>query len=262
MASIRMEMTYPRELEKAKKERWPVLIPIGTMEYHSSICPYGCDTLASIGLIDRIAEKIDCVVMPPVWYGVASYAVGGPETNTIHVDCDTFEQYIYMILKSLMMSGFNRNIYLLLAHQCEDYNPMGLACMKAARKLIFEYLDKTKGYGWWGKNENKDFYDNMSAEDNPWKWIRVLNGTLGLTGGKGLQSAKKHHIHGDHAGVCECSYLEYMYPGSIKLDRFNDSDDWFKETALQMNADPIGKDLTEEMVDIFVRTINEQRGIK
>ena len=76
--------------------------------------------------------------MPPIWYGVASYAVGGPETNTIQVNCDIFEDYIYSILKSLFMSGFNRNIYLILAHQTEDYLPMTLACMKAAKKLTFE----------------------------------------------------------------------------------------------------------------------------
>jgi hypothetical protein len=172
------------------------------------------------------------------------------------------ENYVYCILKSLFKSGYKKNIFIVIAHQTEDYMPMTLSCMKAAKKLIMADMEETGGYGWWGKNENKEFYDTMSAEDNPWKWIRVLNGTLGLTGGKGLQSAKKHHIHGDHAGVMECSYLEYMYPGSIKLDRFNDSEDWFKETALQMNAEPIGKDLVEEMVDIFVRTINEQRGIK
>ena len=253
MASIRMEMTYPKELEKAKKERWPVLIPIGTMEYHSTICPYGCDALASIGLIDRIAEKIDCVVMPPVWYGVASYAVGGPETNTIHVDCDTFEQYIYMILKSLMMSGFNRNIYLLLAHQCEDYNPMGLACMKAARKLIFEYLDQTKGYGWWGKNENKEFYDKMSAEDNPWNWIKVLQGSS-----YNKKSVEKYGFGGDHAGIAECS----ICPGSIKLDRYNDCDDWFSRSSINMDANTIGKDIVEETVGIYVDLINKQRGVK
>jgi creatinine amidohydrolase len=257
MASIRMEMTYPKELEKAKKERWPILIPIGTMEYHSTICPYGCDALVANGLVEKVAEKIDCVVMPPIWYGVASYAVGGPETNTIHVDCDTFEQYVYMVLKSLMLSGFNRNIYLVVAHQTEDFNPMSLACMKAARKLIFEYLDQTKGYGWWGKNENKEFYDKMSAEDNPWNWIKVLQGSH-----YNKKSVEKYGFGGDHAGIAECSILEYICPGSIKLDRYNDTDDWFSRSSINMDANTIGKDIVEETVDIYVDLINKQRGIK
>ena len=70
--SINMEYTYPKEMAIAKEERWPILIPIGTMEYHSTICPYGCDALVSMGIANEIAKEIDCVIMPPVWYGVAS----------------------------------------------------------------------------------------------------------------------------------------------------------------------------------------------
>ena len=119
--SFDMAYGYPKEMEIAKKERWPILIPIGTMEYHSTICPYGCDSLVSMGIAREIAKELDCVIMPPVWYGVASYAVGGPETGTIHVDCDTFEQYVYCILKSLFLAGFNRNIYMVISHQTEDH---------------------------------------------------------------------------------------------------------------------------------------------
>ena len=45
--SFQMEFAYPKEMEIAKAERWPILIPVGTMEYHSTICPYGCDALVS-----------------------------------------------------------------------------------------------------------------------------------------------------------------------------------------------------------------------
>lgn len=256
MASIRMEFTYPKELEKAKAERWPVLIPIGTMEYHSSICPYGCDSLVAMGLIDKVAEKVDCVVMPPVWYGVASYAVAGPEKGSIHVDCDTFEQNIYCILKSLLYSGFNRNIYLVICHQTEDFNPMELACRKAARKLIFEYLDDTKGYGWWGKNENKEFYSQMSAEDNPWNWIQVIGAGRNL-----VPNATAKWGGGDHAGRCECSMLEYLWPGTIKLDRLPETDDWFAQDSINMSHEQ-GQERSDEWVDNMVKFINEQRGIK
>lgn len=250
--SFQMEFAYPREMEVAKKERWPVLIPVGTMEYHSTICPYGCDTLVAAGIARKIAEQMDCVLMPPVWYGVASYAVGGPETNTIHVDCDTFEQYIYMILKSLMLAGFNRNIYILVAHQTEDYNPMELACMKAARKLIFEYLDTTKGYGWWGKNENKDFYEKMSAEDNPWNWIKVIRDCT--------PEAIRLYGEGDHAGKMECSTLEYLRPGSIKLERLPETDDWFAQESVHMDPELGGKQVSQSVSD-YVAAMKAQKGM-
>ena len=256
MSSIKMEFTYPRELERAKAERWPVLIPIGTVEYHSAICPYGCDTMVSMGLINKVAEKIDCVVMPPVWYGVASYAVAGPEKSSIHVDCDTFEANIYCILKSLFLAGFNRNIYLVICHQTEDFNPMELACRKAARKLVFEYLDQTKGYGWWGKNENKEFYQRMSAEDNPWNWVQVI-----CRGKDFTPNAFKKWGGNDHAGRCEASMLEYLYPGSVKLERLSETDDWFAQDSINMSLDN-GRERIEEYVDSIVKMINNQRGVK
>lgn len=236
--SFHMEFGYPREAEIAKKEKWPILIPVGTMEYHGSHCPYGCDTLVAMGLIEEIAQKIDAVIFPPIWYGVASYAVGGPETNTIQVDCDTFEAYIYNILKSLFLAGFNRNIYLVICHQGEDYLPMKLACMKAAKKLTFEYLDETKGYGWWGNNKNKDFYTNLSATENPWNWVRVING---------LSETARAKLGADHAGKYECSMLERLFPGTIKLERLPECDDWFVQSAIEMSYE-----MGDQMVNISV----------
>ena len=162
--SFKMEYGYPLEVERAKREKWPVLLTVGTMEYHSSICPFGCDTLVAQGICDRIAKEVDAMVLQPVWYGVASYAVCGPEKNTINVDVDTLEKYVYCILESLFKSGYKKNIFIVVAHQTEDYMPMTLACMKAAKKLIMADLEKTGGYGWWGNNENKDFYENLKGK--------------------------------------------------------------------------------------------------
>lgn len=238
--SFKMELSYPREVEQAKKEKLPILLPIGTMEYHSTHCPYGCDTLVAQGVCERVAEKVDAMILPPVWYGVASYAVGGPETNTINVDCDTMENYVYCILKSLFDSGFKKNIFLVIAHQTEDYMPMTLACMKAAKKLIMADLEKTGGYGWWGKKENKDFYANLSEADSPWNRIRVVR----------VPYTKNSKTGGDHAGIYESSMLEALYSGSIKLERLNDADDWFAESAKDMNLE-----IGQEMVDVAVNDI-------
>ena len=244
MSAIYMANSYPREVERIKKENLPVFLPVGTMEYHSSICPYGCDALVAQGIIEKVAEKIDCMILPTVWYGCSSYAVGGPEQNTIDMDVDVFEGYIYNILQSLLRSGF-RNINIMIAHQTEDILPTAAACIKAGKKLTFQFLEQTRGFGWWGDNKNKEFYENLSAEDNPWNWIRVFNG-----------APKRLGIPGDHAGKWECSSLEYLYPGSIKLDRFNESDDWFKETSLEMSPE-IGEQKVQMTVDEIIKTIRE-----
>ncbi len=249
--SFNMAYSYPLEVERAKKEHWPVLIPVGTMEYHSTHCPFGCDALVSQGMAEKFAERVDCMIMPTIWYGVASYAVGGPDKNTIHVDCDTMELYIYKILKSLFMSGFQRNIFLIVSHQLEDYMPMTLACMKAAKKLIMEYLEETDGYGWWGKNENKDFYESLNGMDSPWNWIRVLRAPdptieTGVVGGGG-----------GHGDINECSVLEYLYPGSNDFSRLKDSTDWFAQTADQWSMER-GAAIATPTVDWFENLIKNK----
>lgn len=244
MSAVYMATSYPREVEGVKQENIPVLLPVGTMEYHSTICPYGCDALVAQGVAEKIAEKIDCMILPTVWYGCSSYAVGGPEKNTIDMDVDVFEGYIYNILKSLLRSGF-RNINILIFHQTEDILPTAAACIKAGKKLTFRYLEEAKGFGWWGDNKNKEFYENLSVKDNPWNWIRVFNG-----------APKRLQIPGDHAGKWECSTLEYLYPGSIKLDRLPETDDWFTETAIEMDAS-IGGEKIQLTVDGIISAIQK-----
>lgn len=241
---IEMHYSYPREVENAKKLNLPVLLPVGTMEYHSSHCPFGCDTMVAQGVAEKVAEQVDALILPPIWYGVASYAVGGPEKNTLNVDCDTLEKYVECVLRSLFLSGFKKNIYILIAHQTEDYMPMTLACMKAAKKLIMEDMEKEGGYGWWGDNKNKNFYENLAEADSPWNKIRVIR----------IPYTKNSERQADHAGVYECSMLEYLYPSSIKLDRLDESDDWFKETAKDTNVE-IGKRITDICVKDIVDMI-------
>ena len=50
-----MHYSYPKEVENAKKLNLPVLLPVGTMEYHSTHCPFGCDTMVAQG----VAEKVE-----------------------------------------------------------------------------------------------------------------------------------------------------------------------------------------------------------
>lgn len=244
---VYMDRAYPKEVEQIKDTNAPVFLVVGTMEYHSYHCPFGCDTLTALGVAERITDKIGGMILPPVWYGVASYAVGGPDKNTINVDADTLERYVYCILESLFKSGFKKNIFILIAHQTEDYMPMTLACMKAAKKLIMAELEEKGGYGWWGKKENADFYENLKGSDSPWNKVRVIR----------LPHTKSNKKCGDHAGVHECSVLEALYPGSIKLDRLDASEDWFGETAKDMSIE-FGEEIVNTCVNDIIAMIKDE----
>ncbi len=235
---MRLEFGFPKELEKAKKEGWPLCIPVGVLEYHAGHCALGCDVLIPYHLLQRFEQQKDIVLAPPIWYGPSSYCVAGPEKNSIHVDCDVFEQYVYNILKSLLYGGW-RNFYLLIIHQSEAPNPTELACLKAAKKLLFEYLEDTRGIGWWGKPENNDFADTLESNDNPWNWFKVMPVMRRVPG---------EEMPLDHAGFNETSLLWAACPQAVDIDRQKDSDEWFCQSAKDasiMHGEKLIKDIFE-----------------
>ena len=100
------------EIEDAKKRKVPFIIPIGTIEYHAHHASCGTDTMVINGVMRELEKEKEIVVCPPIWYGVASYAVGGPETGTIQVDEDAYTNYLYCILKSMIYGGVKCLIFL------------------------------------------------------------------------------------------------------------------------------------------------------
>ena len=146
-----LDKIFPRETTEAKKNKTPLVIVGGTVEYHGAHCSYGCDTLVAQGLLEKLAEKKEVIIAPSISYSPSSYAVGDETSGTVHVEENAFEQYVYYVFMSLLNSGF-RNIYVLIHHQFEQESlmPMTLSYMKAAKRATMTYLEKTKGQGWWG----------------------------------------------------------------------------------------------------------------
>ena len=89
-----VDMFY-EELEDAKKRKVPFVIPIGTIEYHGYHASCGTDTMVITGVMRELEKTKEMVVCPPIWYGVASYAVAGPESGTIQVDVDAYEKVVF-----------------------------------------------------------------------------------------------------------------------------------------------------------------------
>lgn len=219
---MKFELSLPQELERAKKERWPIIMPLGPLEYHGWHCVYGTDVLIPLGILERFEKLRDAkmVILPPFWYGPASYAVASAEKGgSINVSYDALEHLFKGIFMSLLRNGW-RNIYVLIAHQTEDLNPMQLSLMKAAKAVTFEFLQNRDGEGWWGNCSNTEFYSGMDSIEHPWNWIRVIGPLDGL-------DRKEIQVSSDHAGIWETSTLLALYPECVKLDLALKSDDWF-----------------------------------
>src|SRR5262245_538360 len=118
---MRYEMMLPREIRTAIKANWPVVLPLGVLEYHGEHMAVGMDTLAVTRMLDLIEKEIDLVILPPFYYGAASYAVEPPEGNgTLHVSADGLVPFAREMWKGLLRIGF-RNIHFFIHHQTENF---------------------------------------------------------------------------------------------------------------------------------------------
>ena len=241
-----IDMFY-REIEDAKKRRVPLIIPIGTMEYHGEHASLGTDTMVITGVLERLGKRKEIIVAPPIWYGVASYAVCGPEKNTIHVDCDPYEIYITEILKSLVYGGW-KNIYMVFHHQSEadGLMPMSLACMKAAKKVTMRYMEEKRGLGWWGRNDMQDYYENLDTADNPLTFIKTIQ----------LMNAQVQKDCGgfDHAGQFETSLLSAVYPQNVDFGRTAWNTEWFAIPSQKASV-ALGEKMAALTLDYLEKTI-------
>ncbi len=162
-----------------------------------------------------------------VW--VSSYAVCGPRPSHFHVDEDTYGNYVYCILKSMIYAG-HKNFYLIPHHQTEGDGlmPMTIACHKAAKKVTMEYMEETLGKGWWGSDDYVDYYKNLGTGDDPFSYIKVIS----LIG----KEAQKKCGGIDHAGKWETSMLMSTWPENVDLSRCTQNSEWFAKSAVEASA--------------------------
>ena len=76
---MRYELMLPNQIRTAIEQHWPVVLPLGVLEYHGEHMAVGMDTLAVTRSLDLVEAEMDVVILPPFYYGAASYAVAPPD---------------------------------------------------------------------------------------------------------------------------------------------------------------------------------------
>ncbi len=172
---MRFELMLPHQIRTAIEARWPVVLPLGVLEYHGEHMAVGMDTLAVTSILDLLEKEMNLVILPPFTYGAASYAVEPPEnTGTLHVDAEALLPLAKAMFTGLLRIGF-RNIHAVIHHQTENFAagmPTDLAFKFAARQTTFAFLEKERGEGWWGSDAMADYYAQQSVGDDPFNWIK------------------------------------------------------------------------------------------
>ena len=230
---MQMINMFYEQLEDAKNRKVPFVIPIGTIEYHAYHASCGTDTMVINGCLRELEKEKEIVICPPIWYGVASYAVCGPRPGHVHVDEDAYFNYIYNILKSMVYGGI-KNIYCVPHHQTENAGlmPMTIACHKAAKRIAMEYMEDTMGKGWWGSDAYASYYEDLGSEEDPFNFIKVIP----LIGAE----AQKKCGGFDHAGKWETSLMMGTYPENVDLSRCKKNTEWFAASAVEASEE-LGK---------------------
>ena len=102
MTVRRLEEMFPAEIQ-ARLETCPILVlPIGTIEWHSHHLPLGLDGMVAQHLCERIAEETGAVLAP-----VTYWAVGGvPYPYTLDLPLEIVEPLLEAVFEQFGAMGF------------------------------------------------------------------------------------------------------------------------------------------------------------
>ncbi|MFA5645453.1 MAG: creatininase family protein [Candidatus Ratteibacteria bacterium] len=247
---MRYELMFPDEMRRALKENFPLVIPVGVMEYHSEHLVLGVDTLVVARALEIIAEEIPMVLFPPYWLGSASYAVTPPEEKgTLHIPSQTVHKIFSDLFTGLIRVGF-KNIHLFVHHQSENFvagMPTDLAIRLAARETIFTFLEKSRGEGWWGSSDMKNYYNEHTQNEDPFSWISVH---------PFIDIPTQERFPIDHAGKQETALMSAFCPEGVDMKRFSGKE-WFAQSARDSSPEYV-KEIKEAILDSLRKRLHKK----
>ncbi len=82
-----------------------VILPVGTIEAHG-VTNLGTDVSIPVFIAERIAEDLNAIIAPPIYYGITRTLYSYPGSLT--VTSPVFESYLTEIMLSLADKGFSR----------------------------------------------------------------------------------------------------------------------------------------------------------
>jgi len=248
---MKYEMMFPDQIRKGIDENLPVVLPAGVIEYHSEHLVVGVDTLIVIKALEILEKEMDIIILPPFYYGAASYAVEPPERNgTIHIPATSFFPLAKGLFKSLLRIGF-RNIHIFIHHQSENFiagMPTDLAFKFAARETIFEFIEKELGEGWWGKESSKDYYNQHEKGTDPFNWIKVH---------PFMDEKAQKEFPIDHAGKQETSLMLVFCPEGVDMKKFDESK-WYSKGAKEATVE-YGEKAKKLILDGLRRALKNEK---
>ncbi len=143
--SVQLETWTSPEVKNHVDKNGLAIIPLGSFEQHGPHAPLGTDTFISLEVSNRLARRLDGVVLPSIWYGISDEHMDF--AGTITVSPETLTSLIVDIVVSLMSSGFTK--FLIINGHASNVQYFNFIKKKVHQKvgrtielLIVSYWDK------------------------------------------------------------------------------------------------------------------------
>jgi creatinine amidohydrolase len=102
------EMTW-EEIGRCIEAGYVLFIPIGSLEQHGPHLPVATDVFSVLGLAKKLAEEIDIVIAPPMYYTYAKPMRGFP--GTVSIEGSTLMLFLCDVVREFVRQGFKRIVF-------------------------------------------------------------------------------------------------------------------------------------------------------
>lgn len=196
------------EIEKAAKDKLPVLFPLGVIEEHGPHLTLASDINWSYYMCKMVKDKLrkmglESIIAPPYYWGINHCTGGFPGSFSLKLE--TMQQVLYEIFENLQNFGFSE-VYCFSYHGDSVHVRAIEGAIKKANEeldikvcLVVEGMDLRR-YGW---TENDDFL-LVSNPPYPMEWFEE-------------QDPSEQGLYDIHAGAFETAVMNYMYPEQVDL---------------------------------------------
>jgi len=158
------------------------IIAIGSVERHGDHLPLGTDTIVAQWIAEKVAEKVEADLYPPIWYG--SCRGLRRFSGTIDVDEEALSKFLESVLSEIARQGY-KLIVVVNGHGGNSH-----VVRVVARRVAYTYNIGVLVVDWW-----RDLAP---------------------------QVREKLFAYPGHAGEDETSIMLYLHPESVDLDQVSD----------------------------------------
>ena len=113
-----------------------------------------------------------------------------------------------------------------------------MALKLAARQIIFDFLEKEYGEGWWGDEKMQNYYSDQKTGKDPFGWIQIH---------PFMDKQSQEKFPPDHAGLQETSLMKALCPQGVDMSKL-DGQKWYALNAKE-SSEEYGEAAVKMIID-------------